>query len=105
MAEEKPEEKKEKKEKGGRSGKIVRKPKKPVDNWKKYRVEGDALKRSNNSCPKCGPGMFLAAHKGRSVCGKCGYVEMASKQDSKDDKDKKKDAPKDGKPEPKKDSK
>ena len=84
MAEEEPKVEK-KKEKGGRSGKIVRKPKKPVDNWKKYKAEGDSVKCSNNSCPKCGPGIFLAAHKGRSTCGKCGYVEMASKDSPKEE--------------------
>jgi len=85
MAEEAAPKEEKKKEKGGRSGKIVRKPKKPVNNWKKYKAEGDTLKRSNNSCPKCGPGIFLAAHKNRAVCGKCGYVEMAGKNEPKKD--------------------
>ncbi|MEM4272487.1 MAG: hypothetical protein QXH30_02765 [Candidatus Bilamarchaeaceae archaeon] len=26
-------------------------------------------------CPKCGPGVSLAAHKNRYSCGKCGYYE------------------------------
>ncbi|MFH0927359.1 MAG: ribosomal S27a family protein [Candidatus Micrarchaeota archaeon] len=26
-------------------------------------------------CPKCGPGVKLAKHKGRQACGKCGYFE------------------------------
>lgn len=26
-------------------------------------------------CPKCGPGVSLAAHKNRQSCGKCGYYE------------------------------
>lgn len=25
-------------------------------------------------CPKCGPGIFLAKHKDRQTCGKCGYT-------------------------------
>ncbi|MDK2849769.1 MAG: ubiquitin-small subunit ribosomal protein S27Ae [Candidatus Woesearchaeota archaeon] len=27
-------------------------------------------------CPKCGPGVFLAEHKDRFSCGKCGYTEF-----------------------------
>jgi len=26
-------------------------------------------------CPKCGPGVYLAEHKDRRSCGKCGYTE------------------------------
>ncbi len=26
-------------------------------------------------CPKCGPSVKLAKHKGRQSCGKCGYFE------------------------------
>lgn len=32
-------------------------------------------KVKNKSCPKCGPGTFLANHKDRDSCGKCGYTE------------------------------
>ena len=32
-------------------------------------------KAKNKTCPKCGPGMFLANHKDRLSCGKCGYME------------------------------
>ncbi len=41
----------------------------------KYVVEGDALKRKNRFCPKCGHGVFLAEHSNRLTCGKCGYME------------------------------
>ena len=48
------------------------KKKKPATQvWKLY--EGD--KRKNKTCPKCGPGIFLAEHKDRRSCGKCGYME------------------------------
>ncbi|MBW2983326.1 30S ribosomal protein S27ae [Candidatus Woesearchaeota archaeon] len=40
-----------------------------------YEVSGDSLKRKNKSCPKCGAGVFLAKHKDRWTCGKCGYME------------------------------
>ena len=35
----------------------------------------EAGKAKNKSCPKCGPGTFLANHKDRDACGKCGYTE------------------------------
>lgn len=31
------------------------------------------------SCPKCGNGTFMAKHKNRNSCGKCGYTEFAKK--------------------------
>ena len=40
-----------------------------------YEVKGDALTRTHKSCPKCGPGTFLAEHDDRRSCGKCGYSE------------------------------
>ena len=40
-----------------------------------YSVKGDTLTRTHRSCPKCGPGIFLAEHPNRRSCGKCGYSE------------------------------
>jgi small subunit ribosomal protein S27Ae len=40
-----------------------------------YEVSGDSIKRKNKSCPKCGQGVFMAKHKDRWTCGKCGYME------------------------------
>lgn len=48
--------------------------------YKSYLVSGDKLERKNKSCPKCGPGIFMAKHKDREACGKCGYSEMMSKK-------------------------
>ena len=31
------------------------------------------------NCPKCGPGVYLAQHQGRTSCGRCGYTEFAKK--------------------------
>ncbi|MBS3122310.1 30S ribosomal protein S27ae [Candidatus Woesearchaeota archaeon] len=42
---------------------------------KMYKVTGGKLERSTKSCPKCGQGTFMANHKNRSTCGKCGYME------------------------------
>ena len=40
-----------------------------------YDVSGDSLKKKNKQCPKCGPGIYMANHKDRTTCGKCGYME------------------------------
>ncbi len=36
---------------------------------------GEKLERKTKFCPKCGPGIFMANHKDRYSCGKCGYTE------------------------------
>jgi len=43
--------------------------------WKCY----NKGKLKNKSCPKCGPGVFMAQHKDRMTCGKCGYSEFGRK--------------------------
>jgi len=47
------------------------KKKKTSQKYKLY----DKGKAKNKFCPKCGPGVFMASHKDRMVCGKCSYVE------------------------------
>lgn len=47
--------------------------------WKFYKVEGDKLVRLRKECPRCGRGTFLAHHKERLHCGKCGYSEFLKK--------------------------
>ena len=44
--------------------------------WSKYSVEDGKLVRKAEFCPepRCGPGIFLAVHKDRKSCGKCGYT-------------------------------
>ncbi|MBQ7700825.1 MAG: 30S ribosomal protein S27ae [Candidatus Methanomethylophilaceae archaeon] len=44
-----------------------------------YDAKGD-LKRTKPVCPKCGPGVFMATHKDRVSCGKCGYTEFSKKE-------------------------
>ena len=51
-------------------------PKKPMQIWKIYQTSGNKVERKNKSCPKCGVGTFLAAHKDRETCGKCGYTDF-----------------------------
>lgn len=40
-----------------------------------YNAKGETLARTHKSCPKCGPGTFLAEHDNRRSCGRCGYME------------------------------
>lgn len=43
--------------------------------WKAY----EQGKAKNRSCPRCGAGVFMALHKDRNTCGKCGYTEFSKK--------------------------
>jgi len=54
-------------------------PRKPNKRWERYDTSG-GLKRKNKFCPKCGEGVFLAKHKDRETCGKCGYTQFAGKE-------------------------
>jgi|TARA_Y100000310_G_scaffold216244_1_gene217276 small subunit ribosomal protein S27Ae len=54
--------------------------KKAMQVWKIYQVSGDKVERKNKFCSKCGSGIFLAKHKDRETCGKCGYSEFTSKK-------------------------
>ncbi len=44
-----------------------------------YEIADGKINRTRRTCPKCGPGVFLAKHKGRLSCGKCGYAEFDKK--------------------------
>jgi ubiquitin-small subunit ribosomal protein S27Ae len=44
-----------------------------------FKLENDKIIRQRRHCPKCGDGVFLAEHKNRVSCGKCGYTEFKSK--------------------------
>ena len=46
-----------------------------MSKYKYYEIEGNKIKRIKQSCPKCGEGVFLAEHKNRVSCGRCGYTE------------------------------
>ncbi len=45
-----------------------------------YKVEGTKVIRTKRHCPKDGPGVFLAEHKDRFSCGKCGYTEFKRRE-------------------------
>lgn len=57
------------------------KKKKPAKNmYQMYTISGDKIQRTNKTCPKCGPGMFLGAHNNRVYCGSCHYTEFTGKK-------------------------
>ena len=41
-----------------------------------YTIEGNTAVPQRKACPRCGPGVFMAEHKDRVSCGKCGYTEF-----------------------------
>jgi len=45
-----------------------------------YEVKDSKIVRDRRFCPRCGPGVFLAEHKDRFSCGKCGYTEFKKKK-------------------------
>jgi ubiquitin-small subunit ribosomal protein S27Ae len=48
--------------------------------YKMYATAGGKLERKNKQCPKCGKDSYLANHKDRLTCGKCGYTEFVKKK-------------------------
>ena len=44
-----------------------------------YEAKEGKADRKRKWCPKCGVGVFLAEHKNRASCGKCGYTEFKKK--------------------------
>ena len=54
-----------------------------------YKVEDGKLSKLRRECPKCGAGVFMAVHKDRVSCGKCGYTEFKKAEEKKPKKSKK----------------
>ena len=44
--------------------------------YKFYKVKGDKAERTKKECSRCGKGVFMAEHKNRRTCGKCGLTEF-----------------------------
>jgi len=61
---------------GGAAQEIKKKKKKTRGLASYYKIEGGTLQRKLKTCPRCGPGIFLAEHYDRYACGKCGYAEF-----------------------------
>lgn len=53
-------------------GKKSRVSKPSSKKWEKYE-SGDKLSKQE-FCMRCGEGVFMAKHKDRKSCGKCGYT-------------------------------
>ncbi len=53
------------------TGKKQHKPSKSTKKSDYY----SGAERKARTCPKCGPGVFMAEHKDRYHCGKCSYME------------------------------
>ncbi len=49
--------------------------------WKYFKVEDGKVVRLKKTCPKCGEGVYMAEHKDRWVCGRCGYTEWKEKKE------------------------
>ncbi|MEM0359838.1 MAG: 30S ribosomal protein S27ae [Candidatus Diapherotrites archaeon] len=62
-------------EKGEKTGKKQKKKKAKMKKSAYYAVKDGRLERKKQTCPKCGPGIFLAEHKDRLVCGNCAYTK------------------------------
>jgi ubiquitin-small subunit ribosomal protein S27Ae len=41
-----------------------------------YEIKDGKATVQRKHCPRCGAGVFLAEHKDRLACGKCGYTEF-----------------------------
>ncbi|MFH1409323.1 MAG: 30S ribosomal protein S27ae [Nanoarchaeota archaeon] len=54
--------------------------KKPSKFYKHFKASGDKVERALVSCPKCGPGVFMARHHNRKTCGKCQYTEFTKEE-------------------------
>jgi len=54
-------------------------PKRRIQVYKLYKLEGDKLTRLRKECPRCGRGYFMAQHESRLTCGNCGYTTYTSK--------------------------
>ncbi len=63
-------------------GKKKHKNKPSSKKYKMYRIENGKLIREK-TCPRCGPGVFLARNQDRLYCGKCHFTEFLSSEQNK----------------------
>lgn len=43
-----------------------------------YKIEDGKLVRTHETCPTCGPGVFMGIHADRKACGRCGHIERSA---------------------------
>ncbi len=65
-----------------KKGKRIRKKSPKSKKSKHYVLEGGGIIKKGKECPKCGSGVFLAEHRNRLTCGKCGYSEIKLKKEN-----------------------
>jgi len=58
-----------------KKGKKPKRKRKKIQKQNLFEKKDGKIERKNRYCPKCGPGVFMAKHKERTACGKCGYTE------------------------------
>jgi len=44
--------------------------------YKYFKIDGDKLTKNKKICSRCGKGTYMANHKDRHTCGKCGLTEF-----------------------------
>ncbi|MHA1820018.1 MAG: 30S ribosomal protein S27ae [Promethearchaeota archaeon] len=49
---------------------------------KLWEIKDGHIVRTNKTCPRCGPGVYLARHYDRESCGRCGYTRYITKTPS-----------------------
>jgi small subunit ribosomal protein S27Ae len=54
--------------------------------YKFYTIHENKVSRAKRDCPRCGKGVFMAQHKDRFSCGKCGFTEFSQKETKKGNK-------------------
>ena len=59
---------------------VDKKNNKETQVYKFYKLDGNSIERLKRDCPRCGKGVFMAAHKDRLTCGKCGFTEFNKKK-------------------------
>ena len=51
-----------------------------INVYKFYKIEDGKAVNNKKHCPRCGPGTWLAEHKGRKYCGRCSYTIFEKRQ-------------------------
>ncbi len=82
VVEEVPKEEKKKEKKSQKERPRSKKKHTKIQVWKLYNLDDGKAKRTNENCPRCGPGTFLAHYKNRKYCGKCGW-SLIQKEEAK----------------------
>ena len=54
-------------------------PKRRIQVYKLYSLDGEKLTKLRKECPRCGRGYFMAEHENRLTCGNCGYTTYKTK--------------------------